>query len=95
MCGKIRRLTPGLAGGRSAFISYRVASEAPLARIIFDELNHTLTPGGHRVTVYYDELRLVKVPPPPTHTHPTPSIQVFNHCHCTGPLPLASQATGS
>ncbi len=38
----------------SVFISYRVASEAPfkLARILFDELNHSLTPGGHRVTVY-------------------------------------------
>ena len=26
----------------SAFISYRVASEAPLARLLFDELNHRL-----------------------------------------------------
>ena len=34
----------------SAFISYRVASEAPLAKLLFDELNHSVTPGGHRVT---------------------------------------------
>ena len=27
----------------SAFISYRVASEAPLARLLFDELNHRLS----------------------------------------------------
>ncbi len=45
----------------SLFISYRVASEAPLARLLFDELNHTVTPGGHRVTVYWDAFRLVKV----------------------------------
>lgn len=44
----------------SAFISYRVASEAPLARILFDELNHSVTPGGHRVTVYWDAHRLVR-----------------------------------
>ena len=44
----------------SVFISYRVASEAPLARLIFDELNHSVTPGGHRVTVYWDSHRLVK-----------------------------------
>jgi hypothetical protein len=44
----------------SAFISYRVASEAPLARLLFDELNHSVTPGGNRVTVYWDAHRLVK-----------------------------------
>jgi hypothetical protein len=44
----------------SAFISYRVASEAPLARLLFDELNHSVTPAGHRVTVYWDAHRLVK-----------------------------------
>ena len=44
----------------SVFISYRVASEAPLARLIFDELNHSVTLGGHRVTVYWDAHRLVK-----------------------------------
>jgi serine/threonine protein kinase len=43
----------------SVFISYRVRSEAPLARFIFDELNHSVTPGGHRVTVYWDAHRLV------------------------------------
>jgi hypothetical protein len=45
----------------SVFISYRVASELSLARFLFDELNHTVTPGGHRVTVYWDAHRLVKV----------------------------------
>jgi hypothetical protein len=44
----------------SAFISYRVASEGPLARLLYDELNHSVTPGGHRVTVYLDVHRLVK-----------------------------------
>jgi YD repeat-containing protein len=44
----------------SVFISYRVASEAPLARLIFDDLNNSTTPGGHRVTVYWDAFRLVK-----------------------------------
>lgn len=45
----------------SVFISYRAASELPLARLLFDELNHTVTPGGHRVTVFWDAHRLVKV----------------------------------
>ena len=44
----------------SVFVSYRVASEAPLARLLFDDLNHTVTPGGHRVTVYWDAFRLVR-----------------------------------
>ena len=44
----------------TVFISYRVLSEAPLAQIIFDELNHSLTPGGNRVTVFWDSRRLVK-----------------------------------
>ena len=44
----------------SVFISYRVASEEPLARLLFEELNHSLTPGGHRVTVYWDAHRLIK-----------------------------------
>ncbi len=44
----------------SVFLSYRVASEAPLVRLLFDELNHSVTPGGHRVTVYWDAHRLVK-----------------------------------
>jgi serine/threonine protein kinase len=43
----------------SGFISYRVASEAPVARILFDVLNHTVTPGGHRVTLFWDRHRLV------------------------------------
>ena len=44
----------------SVFISYRVASELPLACLLFDELNHTVTPGGHRVTIFWDAHRLVK-----------------------------------
>jgi len=44
----------------SVFISYRVATEMPLARLLFDCLNHSVTPGGHRVTVYLDHARLVK-----------------------------------
>jgi YD repeat-containing protein len=44
----------------SVFLSYRVASEGPLARLLFDELNHSVTPAGHRVTVYWDAHRLVK-----------------------------------
>jgi hypothetical protein len=52
--------TLGLTPPRcSVFISYRVAADAPLARLIFDDLNHTVTPGGHRVTVYWDSYRLV------------------------------------
>ena len=43
----------------SVFISYRVASEEPLARLLFDELNHSVTPGGHRVTVFWDKYSLV------------------------------------
>ena len=53
----------------------RAGFDHGLARVLFDELNHTLTPGGHRVTVYWDAHRLVKgqpweegfvqVPPPP------------------------------
>jgi hypothetical protein len=31
-----------------------------LAQLLFDELNHTLTPGGHRVVVYLDSHRLIK-----------------------------------
>ncbi len=31
-----------------------------MARLLFDELNHSVTPGGHRVTVYWDAHRLVK-----------------------------------
>eukprot|EP00292_Cryptomonas_paramecium_P002656 CAMPEP_0113679356 /NCGR_PEP_ID=MMETSP0038_2-20120614/10580_1 /TAXON_ID=2898 /ORGANISM="Cryptomonas paramecium" /LENGTH=2825 /DNA_ID=CAMNT_0000597341 /DNA_START=49 /DNA_END=8526 /DNA_ORIENTATION=- /assembly_acc=CAM_ASM_000170 len=44
----------------SVFISYRVASDAPIARLLFDDLNHSVTPGGHRVTVFWDSHRLVK-----------------------------------
>ena len=44
----------------SIFISYRVASETPLARLIYDDLNHTVTPGGHRVTVFWDARRPIQ-----------------------------------
>jgi len=41
------------------FISYRVASDAVLARMLFDQLNNTLTPRGrHLVKVYLDSQRL-------------------------------------
>jgi serine/threonine protein kinase len=36
----------------SVFLSYRAESDAPLALLLFDELNHSKTPGGHRVAVY-------------------------------------------
>jgi serine/threonine protein kinase len=35
----------------SVFISYRASSETLLAKILFDELNHSITPAGNRVTV--------------------------------------------
>ena len=44
----------------SVFISYRVASEQPLARLLFDDLNLSVTPAGHRVTVYWDAFCLAK-----------------------------------
>ena len=44
----------------SVFLSYRVASDAPLVKIIFDELNHSITPAGNRVTVFWDAHCLVK-----------------------------------
>ena len=36
----------------SVYLSYRAESDEPLAKFIFDELNHSRTPGGHRVTVF-------------------------------------------
>ena len=44
----------------SAFLAYRAASDAPLARLLYDDLHHTVTPGGHRVAVYWDAFRLTK-----------------------------------
>uniref|UniRef100_A0A7S0QIL7 non-specific serine/threonine protein kinase n=1 Tax=Cryptomonas curvata TaxID=233186 RepID=A0A7S0QIL7_9CRYP len=44
----------------SAFISYRVFSEKFHAMLLYDVLNNTRTPGGHRVIVYLDVKRLVK-----------------------------------
>jgi hypothetical protein len=38
----------------SVYLSYRAESDWPLAKLLFDELNHSKTPGGHRVTVYLD-----------------------------------------
>ena len=42
----------------SVYLSFRAESDAPLAKLIFDELNHSKTPGGHRVTVYLDTRRV-------------------------------------
>jgi hypothetical protein len=47
-------------GRYSAFLSYRVASDAPLARLLFDALNNSVTPAGHAVRVYLDSERLVR-----------------------------------
>jgi len=42
------------------FLSYRVATDAQVAQLLFDQLNNTLTPRGrHKVTVYLDRARLV------------------------------------
>jgi serine/threonine protein kinase len=38
----------------TVFLTYRAESDAPLARLLFDMLNHSFTPGGHRVAVYMD-----------------------------------------
>jgi serine/threonine protein kinase len=38
----------------SVYLSYRGESDRPLAKLLFDELNHSKTPGGHRVNVYLD-----------------------------------------
>ena len=35
--------------------------DGPLARLLFDALNNTVTPAGHTVRVYFDAERLVKV----------------------------------
>jgi len=40
------------------FVSYRVASDALLARLVFDALNNSITPKKNRVTVYLDSVRL-------------------------------------
>ncbi len=44
----------------SVFISYRVVSERYHAMMLYDVLNNTTTPAGHRVIVYLDVKRLVK-----------------------------------
>jgi serine/threonine protein kinase len=44
----------------SAFISYRVFSEKYHASLLYDALNNSVTPAGHRVIVYLDAKRLVK-----------------------------------
>jgi hypothetical protein len=43
----------------SIFISYRVVTDAPVARLLFDAINHSVTPAGHRVVAYLDATRLV------------------------------------
>ncbi len=44
----------------SAFISYRVFAQKYHAMLLYDVLNNTTTPAGHRVIVYLDVKRLVK-----------------------------------
>jgi serine/threonine protein kinase len=44
----------------SVFISYRVVSEKYHAMMLYDVLNNTTTPAGHRIIVYLDIKRLVK-----------------------------------
>ena len=44
----------------SAFISYRVKSEKFHSTLLYEVLNNTTTPSGHRVIVYLDVKRLVK-----------------------------------
>lgn len=41
------------------FISYRVKTEAPLARLVFVAINNYTTPAGHRVVAYLDAEHLV------------------------------------
>ena len=40
----------------SVFISYRVRSEAVLAKLLFDHLANSVTPAGHRVRPYLDQV---------------------------------------
>jgi hypothetical protein len=44
----------------TVFISYRVASERFHAALLYELLNNTITPAGHRVIVFLDSRRLVK-----------------------------------
>ena len=44
----------------TAFISYRVYSDKLHAALLYDALNNTVTPAGHRVIAYLDVRRLVK-----------------------------------
>lgn len=44
----------------TVFISYRVLSERFHAALLYDLLNNTITPAGHRVIVFLDSRRLVK-----------------------------------
>jgi hypothetical protein len=44
----------------TVFISYRVFSEKYHAMLLYELLNNTATPAGHRVIVYLDAKRLVK-----------------------------------
>ena len=44
----------------TVFISYRVASERFHAALLYELLNNTITPAGHRVIVVLDSRRLVK-----------------------------------
>ena len=44
----------------SVYLSYRSVSEAPLAIVLFDVLNHCTTKNGHRVTVFWDYRRMTQ-----------------------------------
>jgi hypothetical protein len=43
----------------SVYLSFRSISEGPVAKILFDELNHSITNNGHRVTVFWDARRML------------------------------------
>ena len=75
----------------SAFISYRVETDAPLARLLFDELNHSITPGRHRVTVYYDTYMAKDVGVNPGKSNAVDFADGLVHAICF--LPLISNCT--
>ena len=67
---QVRRVLPWWVGRQdvyTAFISYRVSSEAVHASMLYDALNNSVTPAGHRVIVFLDAKRLVKVRQRPAH----------------------------
>ena len=75
----------------SAFISYRAESDAPLARLLFDELNHSITPSRHRVTVYYDSYMAKDLGLNPGKSNAVDFENAIVHALCF--LPLVSNGT--